>query len=100
MRKGWSDYIERYNLREGPVTDEEHTAFLNMWLDRFFFCGASLGPSRTFSAIAARLANGQPIALSKLLLGSVYHMLHTISDRLKKLGKVGTLGGLLWFVQI
>ena len=27
-------------------------------------------------------------------------MMHTISDRLNKSGKVGTLGGPLWFVQI
>ena len=83
MRKGWSDYLERHNLREGPVTNEEHTAFLNMWLDRFFFCGASLGPSRTFSTIATQLVSGRPVALGKLLLGSVYHMMHTINDRLK-----------------
>ena len=52
IRSGWSDYLEHYNRLEGPVTDEEHIAFLNMWLNRFLFCGASLGPSHTFSAIA------------------------------------------------
>ena len=72
IRNGWSDYIERYNRLEGPVTDEEHIAFLNMWLDRFLFCGASFGPSQTFSAIAEQLIKGRRITLGNIFLGLVY----------------------------
>jgi len=35
---GWSGYIQKYR-RTGPVNIKEQTTFLNMWLDKFVFCG-------------------------------------------------------------
>jgi len=35
---GWSGYIQKYQ-RTGPVGQREHATFLNMWLDKFIFCG-------------------------------------------------------------
>jgi len=35
---GWSGYIQKYQ-RTGPFGQREHAIFLNMWLDKFVFCG-------------------------------------------------------------
>jgi len=35
---GWSRYIQKYQ-KMGPVWQREHATFLNMWLDKFIFCG-------------------------------------------------------------
>jgi len=35
---GWSGYIQKYR-RTGPINIKEQTTFLNMWLDKFVFCG-------------------------------------------------------------
>jgi len=41
---GWSGYIQKYR-RTGPINAKEQTTFLNMWLDKFVFCGRSAGPT-------------------------------------------------------
>ena len=35
---GWSGYIQRYR-KIGYVGEKEQAIFLNMWLDKFVFCG-------------------------------------------------------------
>jgi hypothetical protein len=35
---GWSGYIQKYR-QTGLVGQREHAIFLNMWLDKFIFCG-------------------------------------------------------------
>jgi len=40
---GWSGYNQKYR-RTGPINIKEQTTFLNMWLDKFVFCGRSAGP--------------------------------------------------------
>jgi hypothetical protein len=37
--RGWSHYINAFKTDKKVVTDREHMAFLNMWLDRYVFCG-------------------------------------------------------------
>jgi len=41
---GWSGYIQKYRIT-GPVNIKEQATFLNMWLDKFVFCGRSVGPT-------------------------------------------------------
>jgi hypothetical protein len=41
---GWSSYIVEH-MKEGTVSNREHVAFLNMWLQKFVFCGKSFGPN-------------------------------------------------------
>ena len=36
---GWSHYISNFKTAQNNVSDREHTAFLNMWLDKYLFCG-------------------------------------------------------------
>ena len=37
--RGWSPYIISHKSDNRCVSDREHIAFLNMWLDRCLFCG-------------------------------------------------------------
>jgi hypothetical protein len=41
---GWAGYIVEH-MKDGSVSDREHGAFLNMWLEKFVFCGKSFGPT-------------------------------------------------------
>jgi hypothetical protein len=72
---GYKRYIQNY-MSDGPLTDVEYRAFLNMWLCRFIFCGKVNEPTLNHIVMAEDLAAGAPIPLGKYLLGSLYHMLH------------------------
>ena len=41
---GWKGYIGK-NMKTGSVSVREHTAFLNMWLEKFILCGKTAGPT-------------------------------------------------------
>jgi len=72
---GCSGYIQKYQ-KTGPVGEREQAIFLNMWLDKFLFCGRSAGPTSVYLSVAERLANGGRFSLGRYLLSSVYHLLH------------------------
>src|SRR6185312_11876392 len=38
----WGTYMNQHIKTKGTVTEKEHTAFLNLWLEHFIFCGPSL----------------------------------------------------------
>ena len=42
---GWESYIQNHIGNESTVSEREYVAFLNMWLERFIFCGSSCGPT-------------------------------------------------------
>ena len=96
---GWKGYIGK-NMKTGSVSVREHTAFLNMWLEKFIFCGKAVGPTNNNLKLAENLATGNPVPLGKHLLGSVYHLLHQISSRLRKNQPITNLGGPWWFIQL
>jgi len=54
---GWSGCIQKYQ-KTGPVGQREHAIFLNMWLDKFVFCGRSVGPTFVYISAAEKLADG------------------------------------------
>jgi len=78
---GWSGYIQKYR-KTGPVGQREHAIFLNMWLDKFVFCSRSAGPTSVYLSAAEKLANGGRFPLGGYLLGSVYHLLHQVAEKL------------------
>jgi hypothetical protein len=39
-------YLNQHVKTKGPVTEREHTTFLNFWLEHFIFCGPSLAPTK------------------------------------------------------
>lgn len=68
---GWLGYATN-NMGTGPVTDQEHIAFLNLWLERFVFCGTTCGPTAILQHLAQAIHEKKLIPLGKYLLGAVY----------------------------
>ena len=89
---GWKGYIGK-NMKTGSVSVKEHIAFLNMWFEKFIFCGKTVGPTNTNIKLAETLPTGDPVPLGKHLLGLVYHLLHQVSSRLRKSQPITNLGG-------
>jgi hypothetical protein len=54
---GWAGCISEH-MKDGTVSDREHVAFLNMWHEKFVFCGKSFGPTSYCQIVAERLALG------------------------------------------
>ena len=96
---GWSGYVQKYR-QTGSVGQREHAFFLNMWLDKFIFCGRSVGPTSVYLSAAERLANGNRFPLGRYLLGSVYHLLHQVAEKLLLGEPIGNLGGPWWFINM
>jgi hypothetical protein len=95
----WGAYLNRYMKTKGPVTEREHTAFLNFWLEHFIFCGPSLAPTKNYLSLAYELAKGTQLGLGKLFLGEVYRSLQLMSVKLFSRKTVKT-GGPWWFIQL
>ena len=87
-------------MKTGSVSLREHTAFLDMWLEKFIFCGKTAGPTNNTLKMAETLANGNLVPLVKYLLDSVYHLLHQVSVRLRNDQPISNLGGPWWFIQL
>jgi len=96
---GWSGYIQKYQ-RTRPVGQREHVIFLNMWLDKFIFYSRSVGPTSIYLSAAERLADGGRFPLGRYLLGSVYHLLHQVTQKLLLGEPIGNLGGPWWFINM
>ena len=96
---GWKGYITK-NMKTGSVSLREHTTFLNMWLEKFIFCGKTVGPTNNTLKMAETLASGNPVPLGKHLLGSVYHLLYQVSAKLRADQPISNLGGPWWFIQL
>jgi len=71
-----------------------------MWLDKFVFCGRSVGPTSVYLSAAERLANGGRFPLGRYLLGSAYHLLHQVGKNLLLGQSIGNLGGPWWFINM
>ncbi|KAK1699307.1 hypothetical protein QYE76_016004 [Lolium multiflorum] len=95
----WGAYLRRYMKTKGPVTEREHTAFLNFWLEHFIFCGPSLAPTKNYLSLAYELAKGTQLGLGKLFRGEVYRSLQLTSVKLFSQKTVKT-GGPWWFIQL
>jgi len=96
---GWSGYIQKYR-KTRPVGQREHAIFLNMWLDKFVFCGRSVGPTSVYLSGAEKLAGVGRFPLGPYLLGSVYHLLHQVAEKLLLGQPIGNLGGPWWFINM
>ena len=84
---------------KGPVSKKEHTAFVNLWLEYFIFCGPSLAPTKNYLPLAYHLAHGNHTSLGKLFLGETYRYLHLMTTSLLNQRKLRT-GGPWWFIQL
>jgi hypothetical protein len=87
-------------MSDGPLSDVEYRAFLNMWLCRFIFCGKANEPTLNHIVKAEDLAAGTFIPLGKYLLGSVYHMLHQTTYLMHTSQKISCVNCPWWFIQM
>jgi hypothetical protein len=81
------------------VSEKEHTAFLNLWLEHFLFCGPSLAPTKNYLPLAYELAKGNTVGLGKLFLREIYRYHHLMTSSLLSQKKLRT-GGPWWFIQL
>ena len=96
---GWTGYVQKYR-QTGSVSQREHAIFINMWLDKFKFCGRSVGPTCIYLAAAKQLANGSRLPLGRYLLSFAYHLLHHVTEKLLLGEPIGNLGGPRWFINM
>ena len=96
---GWSGYIQKYR-QTGSVGLREQAIFLNMWLDKFIFCGRSVGPTSVYLSTAERFANGHRFPLGRYLLSSAYHLLHQVAEKLLLREPIGNLESPWWFINM
>jgi hypothetical protein len=85
-------------MADGPLSNVEYRAFLNMWLCRFIFCGKSNEPTLNHIVMAEDLAVVTSIILWKYLLGSVYHIHHQTTYLMHTSQKIFCVNGPWWFV--
>jgi hypothetical protein len=71
----------------------EHVAFLNMWLEKFVFCGKTFGPTANYQIVVERLADSDYIPFGKYLLGAVYNLLYQVAVSLSTNYSISTPGG-------
>ena len=76
---GWASYILNHIGDGSTVSDREYVAFLNMWLERFIFCGSSCGLTYNHKLMAEHLIVAVDISLGKYLLGASYHLMHQVA---------------------
>jgi hypothetical protein len=74
------------------MTEREHTAFLNFWLEHFIFCGPSLPRPKITFLLAYELAQGATVGLDKLFLREVYRYLHLMFSSQLSQKKLKTSG--------
>jgi hypothetical protein len=95
----WGAYLSQYVKTKGPMTEGEHTTFLNFWLEHFIFCGPSLAPTKNYLSLAYKLAQGATVGLGKLFLREVYRYRYLMSSSLLSQKRLET-GGPWWFIQL
>ncbi|XP_050897207.1 uncharacterized protein LOC127104031 [Lathyrus oleraceus] len=74
----YKKFIDHHATSAGPVTDEEHVAFLTLWLSRFVFCSRSMQVAKHFALLATQLHQERDIALGQLFLASLYESLSEV----------------------
>ena len=90
---GWASYILNLIGDESTISEKEYVAFLNMWLERFIFCGSSCVLTYNHKLMAEHLAIGKDIPLGKYLLGAAYHLMYQVAAQLLKNELVHTISG-------
>jgi hypothetical protein len=101
--KTFQKYIqENHEVGEEEVSDIEHVAFLTLWLPHYIFCSKSLQVAKKFIPMAIQIHEGQQFGLGRLILGSLYESMQSLSENLKKTGDGSTFlaAGPFWLLQL
>lgn len=102
-RPGFQNYMEdHYNKESEEVSDEEHIAFLTLWLSYYMFCPGSLQIAKSYIPLAIQLHEGRRVSLGKLLLAFLYYTLGKATLKLKLLHETSrdlNIAGPMWLLQ-
>jgi hypothetical protein len=100
--KTYSKYITENQKADAEVGDEEHVAFLALWLSQHVFCTKSLQVAKRFIIMANQIHEGQQFGFARLLLGCLYESMRSACENIKKTGDGSTfLGyGPFWLLQL
>lgn len=83
----WASYnvfiVVHFETQIEDMSNEEHIAFLTLWLYHYIFCFKSLKVSKSFISLDNQLHEGWIIYLGQLILGSLYESLGIASNALK-----------------
>lgn len=90
----YSFYMENYNRKDGPVTDQEYIAFFLVWICKYLLCNRSLKIVKAHLRFAVFLAQDRPVALGPLVLAYLYRGLHDL------VVNFGNSGGPIWIFQL
>ncbi|KAH1212112.1 hypothetical protein GmHk_14G040383 [Glycine max] len=99
----FSKYIaEHKGPVEEEVSDEEHVAFLTLWLSHYVFYTKSLQVAKRFIPMALQIHEGQNFGFGRLLLAVLYESLGEACDDLKKSkdGSSFLVSGPMWLLQL
>lgn len=103
-RPGFQNYMEdHFDKESDDVSNEEHIAFLTLWLSYYVFCPGSLQITKSYVSLAVQLISGKRISLGKLLLGSLYRSLGKATIQMKELhesNKALNISGPIWLLQL
>lgn len=103
-RPGFQNYMEDHFDRESDdVSDQEHIAFLTLWLSYYIFFPGSLQIAKSYISLAIQLIGGKCISLGKLLLASLYRSLGKATTQMKELhesNKALNISGPIWLLQL
>ncbi|XP_058736960.1 uncharacterized protein LOC131609281 [Vicia villosa] len=98
----YTAFIQKYHDENNEVvSDEEHIAFLALWLSRCVFCSRSIQVAKRYLCMANQLHAGTKLNLSQLILGFLYENLGEVTDLVKNY-KTGSLlfAGPFWLFQL
>src|SRR3954463_6910573 len=98
----YTAFIQQYhNENNEVVSDEEHIAFLALWLSRCVFCSRSIQVAKRYLCMANQLHAGTQLNLSQLILGFLYENLGEATNLVKNY-KTGSLlfAGPFWLLQL
>lgn len=85
----------KLNMQREDVTEEEHLAFLNMWLCKFVFCIGSRIVAEEYDRLAIALASGRKVALAPFILSHLYRGCRSVVTR-----GFSNAGGPFWILQL
>ncbi|CAJ2642321.1 unnamed protein product [Trifolium pratense] len=100
--KSYSKYIVENRKTSDEVSDEEHVAFLTLWLSQYVFCTQSLQVAKKFIPMAIQLHECQQFNFARLVLGCLYESMRDACEHLKRTGDGSTFLGVgpFWLLQL
>lgn len=101
----YNNFIDHYATSSGPMTTEEHVAFLTLWISRFVFCSRSMQIAKHFALLETQLHQERDITLGQLILASLYKSLCEFVCQIKLFDPENSkkknvlVHGPFWFLQ-